>query len=214
MRDSHPTSLAGALFTTTQQRVLAALFGEPKRRFMVTELIAQTGGGGAIQRELNRLESAGIVTSTREGRQRLVQINRSCPIHAELGRIVHKTLLIAPALEKALAPLRDRIEFAFIYGSVARQADHAGSDIDLMVISAQVGLADLYPAITPAEQSLGRPVKPTIYTMSQVAQRLSSNNAFMGKVINQLPKQWLLGDEAGLRKALDKSPDSRGSVPA
>ena len=39
------TSLADALFSTTQQRVLAYLFGRPDRSFYATELIELTGSG-------------------------------------------------------------------------------------------------------------------------------------------------------------------------
>lgn len=46
-------SLADALFTTTQQRVLGYLFGQPERSFFATELIKLAGGGsGGVQREL------------------------------------------------------------------------------------------------------------------------------------------------------------------
>ena len=45
------TGLADALFSTTQQRVLGLLFGQPGRSFYANELIALTGGGsGAVQR--------------------------------------------------------------------------------------------------------------------------------------------------------------------
>ena len=36
---SGPVGLADALFTTTQQRVLGLLFGQPERSFFATELI-------------------------------------------------------------------------------------------------------------------------------------------------------------------------------
>ena len=63
-----PTSLADALFTTTQQRMLALLFGQPSRSFFATELIELTGSGsGAVQRELKRLASSGLVNVTRIG---------------------------------------------------------------------------------------------------------------------------------------------------
>ncbi|MES2563755.1 MAG: transcriptional regulator, partial [Pseudomonadota bacterium] len=39
------TSLADALFTTTQQRVLGLLFGQPDRSFYATELIALAAAG-------------------------------------------------------------------------------------------------------------------------------------------------------------------------
>ena len=45
--------LADALFSMTQQRVLGFLFGQPRRSFYATELIALAGAGsGAVQREL------------------------------------------------------------------------------------------------------------------------------------------------------------------
>ena len=60
-----PTSLADALFTTTQQRVLALLFGQPSRSFFASELIELTASGsGAVQRELKRLVSSGLLTVT------------------------------------------------------------------------------------------------------------------------------------------------------
>ena len=61
------TSLADALFSATQQRVLGFLFGQPERSFYATELIKLVGAGsGAVQRELVRLEQSGLVTVTRQ----------------------------------------------------------------------------------------------------------------------------------------------------
>ena len=69
-------SLADALFTTTQQRVLALLFGQPARSFFATELIELTGSGsGAVQRELKRLTSSGLITVTPIGKQKHYQAN-------------------------------------------------------------------------------------------------------------------------------------------
>ena len=39
-RPDAPTNLADALFTTTQQRVLALLYGQPSRSFYASEFIA------------------------------------------------------------------------------------------------------------------------------------------------------------------------------
>jgi DNA-binding MarR family transcriptional regulator len=67
-------SLADALFTKTQQRVLRVLFGQPKRSFYATELIRDAGtGSGAAQRELARLERNGIIVARRIGNQRHYQ---------------------------------------------------------------------------------------------------------------------------------------------
>lgn len=41
--------VADALFTATQQRVLALLFGQPDRSFFTKELIDLAGGGRGVQ---------------------------------------------------------------------------------------------------------------------------------------------------------------------
>jgi hypothetical protein len=62
-RTAERTSLADALFSTTQQRVLGLLFGQPGRSFYANALMALThSGSGAVQRELARLAQSGLVT--------------------------------------------------------------------------------------------------------------------------------------------------------
>jgi predicted transcriptional regulator len=89
-------SLADALFTTTQQRVLALLFGQPDRSFYASELIVRTGSGsGAVQRELKRLASSGLVTLKRIGNQKHYQANPASPVFEELHGLVKKTVALA-----------------------------------------------------------------------------------------------------------------------
>src|SRR5688572_30206151 len=84
--------LADALFSSTQQRVLALLFGQPHRSFFATELIDLVrAGSGAVQRELQRLEASGLVTVSRLGNQKHFKANESAPIFSELRSIVLKT---------------------------------------------------------------------------------------------------------------------------
>jgi predicted nucleotidyltransferase len=64
----------------------------------------------------------------------------------------------------ALAPLKDRIQAALVFGSVAKQTDRAASDIDLMIISDTVEFPDVVLALQPIEQGPGREINPVIYT--------------------------------------------------
>lgn len=103
-------SLADALFTTTQQRVLGALYGQPERSFTVSELIATTAAGsGAVQRELAKLTASGLLTMRPIGNQKHYQANPAAPIHAELVGIVQKTVGLADVLREALDPLTERL---------------------------------------------------------------------------------------------------------
>ena len=86
-------SLADALFTNTQQKLLRLLYGQPQRSFFANELIALTrSGSGAVQRELARLLESGLITSEQFGRQRHYRANAKAPIYAELKGIVTKTI--------------------------------------------------------------------------------------------------------------------------
>lgn len=190
-----PVSLAGALFTHTQQRVLALLFGQPQRSFTVSELIAATGAGsGAVQREVAKLADSGLLTVQPQGNQKRYRANPAAPIHDELVGIVQKTVGLAEPLREALAPLADRILAAFVYGSVAKRSDTAASDIDLMIVSDTLGYAEVMLALHPLIERMGREINPTLYSRAELAQRLHAGNAFATRVLEQ-PQLWLMGDK-------------------
>jgi predicted nucleotidyltransferase len=191
-------SLADALFSGTQQRVLALLFGQPDRSFYANELIALVrGGSGAVQRELARLAQSELVTVLQSGKQKHYQANPKSPIFAELCGITLKTMGLAEPLRAALAPLAPRIRAAFVYGSVAKRQDTASSDIDLMLVSEDVSYPELFVAIEALSVQFGRKVNPTVYTPAELAQRVARGDAFMQRVVSQ-PRIWLIGGDDAL----------------
>lgn len=186
---------ADALFTKTQQRVLAVLFGRSDRSFYANEIIGLAqSGSGAVQRELARLEAASLITTRRVGNQKHYQANHDAPIYAELRAIVLKTFGVADVLRAALQPLWPSIDLAFVYGSLAKGTEHAGSDIDLMVIGSVSSNAQLLEALSPAGGQLGRAVNPTLYSPDEFAQRLRDGKSFIMRVLEQ-PKIFVKGAE-------------------
>ena len=193
----HSTGIADAIFTKVQQRVLAVLFGKSGRSFYANEVIALAGSGtGAVQRELARLEAAGLVTVTRVGNQKHYQANAAASVFEELRGLVLKTSGLADVLRAALAPLAAQIGAAFVYGSVAKGQDTAMSDIDLMVVSDSLSYADVFTVLEEATNRLGRTVNPTVYSPQELAKRIQQGNAFVMRV-QQQPKLWLIGEEHG-----------------
>jgi predicted nucleotidyltransferase len=191
-------SLSSALFTTTQQRVLACLFGESGRSYAVNELIQATGAGsGAVQRELARLAGSGLLSVEHVGNQKRYRANPDAPIHDELVAIVRKTFGLAEPLRAALAPLAGRIQAAFLYGSVAKGSDTVRSDIDLMLIADDVDYAEVMLALHPVAERLGRQINPTVYARDELRSRLDAGNGFVTRVLQQ-PRQWLIGNDDDL----------------
>lgn len=184
VRESAPTSLADALFTTTQQRVLALLFGQPNRSFYASEMIERTGSGsGAVQRELKRLALSGLVTIKSIGNQRHYQANPASPVFEELCGLVKKTVALAEPIRESLAPLADRVSLALLYGSVAKGTDTARSYIDILIVADGITLEDVYSALDPVEKELGRKISPTLYAPEEFARRKASNNPFLTRVL-------------------------------
>ena len=190
--------LADALFSNTQQRVLAALFGRPERSFFLNELVRLGGGAsGAVRRELDRLEATGLVTAIRSGRQKHYQANPASPLFDELSSIARKTVGLVDPLRAALAPLAPKIAAAFIFGSFAKREDRAASDIDVMVVGDGVEDADVYAALEPLHGRLGREISPTFYTRADLAKYRAEGNAFVTRVLAG-PKIWLIGTDDAL----------------
>lgn len=197
-RKRRESGLADALFSTTQQRVLGLVFGQPERSFYTAELIALAGAGsGAVQRELARLEQSGLVTVRRLGVQKHYQANPDSPLFAELSSIARKTVGLAGPLRDALRPFAPRIGAAFVFGSVAKRKDTAASDIDLMIVSDRLTYADVFEALEAVGGRLGRTVNPTVYGRREFARRRKEGNAFLTRVLAQ-PKLWILGSEDDL----------------
>ena len=191
-------SLADALFTKTQQRVLRVLFGQPERSFYASELIRGAGtGSGAAQRELARLEKSGLIVARRIGNQKHYQANAVSPLFSELRNIVLKTVGLVEPLRDALKPVVSGIRAAFVYGSVAKGTDQASSDIDLMVVSESLTHGDVFGALDSVSRTLGRHVNPTVYTAAEFSKRAKDENAFITRVLEG-PKVWVIGSEHDL----------------
>lgn len=193
-----PANLASGLFSRVQQRVLGLIFAHPNRSFYTSEIIrAVDSGTGAVERELSRLQKSGLVSVERIGNQKHYRANRQSPIFAELHGLLLKTVALKGPLEDALGPYADRIEAAFVYGSVARGTDTAQSDIDLMVIGDDLNYSDLYTALQHAEDRLLRKVNPAFLSRQEWRRRSAQHGSFANKLAAG-PKLFVLGSEHDL----------------
>lgn len=178
--------------------MLGLLFGQPGRRFQSAELIRLAEGGtGAVHRVLTALAGSGLVTVTRVGNQKHYQANQRSPIFAELQQLVLKTVGMADPLRQSLAPLAEHIDAAFVYGSVARGTDTAGSDIDLMVIGDRVSYPDVFRALQPAEKTLARPVNPNVMTRAEWRAKREQPGSFAARIASE-PRLFVIGSDDDL----------------
>jgi len=188
--------LGDALFTKTQQKLLGLLYSQSDKSFYTKEILRLTGMGVAhVRRELGSMVSAGVLTMEKRGNQHHYQANSLCPIYAELKSIVSKTVGISSTLSDALENTLSNTTIAFVYGSIAKGTENADSDIDLMLVGENLSYTGIVEALIPAEEKLGRPINPTIYSHDEFEERLVKKQSFLTRVTEE-KLIWFKGQEA------------------
>jgi predicted nucleotidyltransferase len=206
-----PPDLLDTLFGAYRQRVLALLLQRPDESFHVRELARRTGvPSGSLHRELALLSRIELLRRERVGNQVHYRANTASPVFEELAAIFVKTVGLADLLQKALAPLRSRVQLAFVFGSIARKEARARSDVDLLVIGT-VSFVDVVKALVDAAGALGREVNPVVMTPEAVREKIAANDPFLQRVLSE-PKVFVKGQNDDLGKLVEDRParPSRG----
>lgn len=190
-------TIGAALFGKTQRALLALFFVRPEQSFYLRQIVRTAGiGQGAAQRELARWVEAGLLVRTRRGNQVYYRANPASPVFAELKGLAVKTAGMADVLREALAGLAERITVAFVHGSVARGAEQAGSDVDVVIVGA-VTFSEIAAALCSAQEQLGREVNPTVYTVREFREKLDAGHHFLTATVSA-PKVFLIGGKREL----------------
>ena len=186
-------ALQALVLSEARAKVLTALFSERGRAFYQRELERVTGlPVVAVQRQLRRLSSAGLVAVSNAGGRRVYSADTRSAVYEEIASIVRKLRGPVAALRSALA-VRRGVELAFVFGSFATGSATASSDVDLMVLgedSARLVRA----ALAGAERELRRSINEHVMTTQEWKARLSKGDPFLSNVRTE-PKLWVTGDE-------------------
>lgn len=202
-----------ALFSAVRQEVLAATLMHPERWWYLSDLAAHVKRSpSSLQRELTQLTAAGVLETRQEANRTYYRPNAGCPLLPELTGIIVKTIGIADVLRGALVPFAKQINWAFVYGSIARGDEISESDLDLLIVG-DVKLAELARPLKNAERKLGRPVNPAIFPRREFAAKLQAGHHFVRGLVTG-EKLFLLGDPCEFAKAFAvKAPAAASNKP-
>jgi predicted nucleotidyltransferase len=190
------SSIANALFSGTQQKLLSALLLNSHESVYATELANRLSVRPSnLQRNLAKFTGAGILKSSRNGNRVYFQANEQCPVFPELRSLLIKTSGLTDVLRDELAPLASKIKVVAIYGSIASGTETSGSDIDLLIIGS-VKMIELAPLIEAATGTLRRPINPTLYTAGEFSQK-ARNSHFVQSLLGK-PLLFVLGTKHDL----------------
>ncbi|MGV2103932.1 nucleotidyltransferase domain-containing protein [Rhizobium sp. 21-4511-3d] len=93
-------------------------------------------------------------------------VNTRSPIFGELRSICMNSFGLASVVSRELELFRDRVELAFLYGSVVRGDDRPDSDIDLVIVGG-LDVFDLATAIETIRNAISWEIDLTLYTPSE-----------------------------------------------
>jgi hypothetical protein len=180
--------------------VLGLLFGQVDRAFHMRELFASTGtGNGAVQRELRRLEAAGLITCVRERGRKFYRADPRSPIFAELAALVRNSFGLAEPLREAFAGVQAYAQLFFAY-TLSQQWLGEYPPIDLLLVLKPGAIPppdrNLLDALDQARVRFGRG-----FTLCRIirAEALADPDPFIATALTQ-PRVWVFGDEEALAR--------------
>ena len=177
--------LSEILFKDYRRRILSLLLLHPDQSFHVREIARLTSTvAGTTGRELKKLAQAGVLKHTKRGNQVAYSANKQCSIFEELASIIRKTSGIGEVITKALLPLVDDVEAAFIFGSVASGKANDNSDIDICIVG-DVIFNSVVHALYDVQTTLQREINPKCFTKTEWLAQSKKPTAFFKELLNK-----------------------------
>jgi predicted nucleotidyltransferase len=193
-RGAAPSPFARLFASETLVSVLKLFLLNPERSYYQAQVATIAGARlYAAQRELARLERAGLVVREPSGNRVYYRANRRHPAFEDLKRAFLRTVLLGDSLRAALAPLAGKVQAAFVYGSYARGEEREHSDVDLFIVG-ELTASEEAEALGEAEEAVGRELNAVIFPPEEFREKAQAGHYFIADVLGN-PKLFVIGDE-------------------
>ena len=104
-------------------------------------------------------------------------------------------------LQHALSDCVDRIDVAFVFGSMASGRQTAGSDLDVCILG-DVSLLDAVKALSSLRETLRREINPVVLTTGRFSKLSKKADRFVTRILSE-PKLFLKANEDELAKLVE-----------
>jgi len=187
--------LAELLSSRARAEIFRLLFNGNEGELHVREIERRSGlNDSTLRQELRKLVRLDLVQSRRDSNRVYYRAKTESPLYPEIRNLVLKTSGLSDVLKSTLKDKRIRV--AFVFGSIARGEEKAGSDVDLMVIG-QLGLRDLSRLLSGIEEKIGREVNPHVLRDEEFRKRIRAKEHFVSSVMES-PKIFITGSQREL----------------
>lgn len=161
--------------------VFTILFGLGQRELHNREIARRAKHSeAAVRQELTKLADLDLVHLRRYGNRVYYSANRSHPLYNEIHSMVIKTTGLIDVLANALAD--ERIETAFVFGSIAEGEETPDSDVDILIIG-NIGLMGVSRLLSGVSERLEREINPIVMSREEYIRRAGTDDHFTNNVI-------------------------------
>ena len=171
------------------------LFSGREESLHIREIQRRTGfNDRAIRQELVKLARLDLISPRRDGNRLYYSAKKDDPLFPEIRNLTMKTNGLADLLAAALCA--EKIQLAFVFGSLAQGTEQSASDVDLMVIGS-LGMRELTGLLSGLTERLGREINPHVLTVSDFRDKVRTHEHFVTAVLKE-PKIFVKGNEQEL----------------
>jgi len=183
--------LAEILSSRIRAEIFRILFGVNDEALYLREIERRSGlTVGTVQQELKKLLNLDLIKKRKDGNRIYYQARKEHPLYPEIRNIILKTSGLSDVIAGALGVSQD-IKIAFVFGSIARHDEKAGSDVDLMVIG-RLGLRKLTGLLDGISEQIGREINPHALSEGEFVKRRKNKDHFITEVLES-PKIFIIG---------------------
>jgi len=153
--------LDSLITSKTRIKLLLKFFLNSSSRAYLRNLENEFGEStNAIRQELNKLETAGLLSSEQQGNKKVFRANTGHPLFSDIHNILLKTIGFDQIIERVVTKLGN-VELAFVTGRFARGMD--SPIIDMLFVGKDINQEYLVRLVNKTEDLINRKIRYVIF---------------------------------------------------
>jgi len=189
-------TLSEILSSRTRAEIFRLLYGPAEEELYVREIERRTGlNDRTIRQEIAKLLKLDLVLDRKDSNRIYYRANKSNPLYPDIRNLVLKSIGLIDILKGALK--NNRIQIAFIFGSLSEGKESSESDVDLFVIG-NLGMREVSRLLSGVPEKIGREINPHVMSSDEIKKRNNEKDNFISNVIKS-SKLFVIGTENDLK---------------
>jgi len=193
-------TLSEILSSRTRAEIFRLLYGPAEEELYVREIERRTGlNDRTIRQEIAKLLKLDLVLDRKDSNRIYYRANKSNPLYPDIRSLVLKSIGLVDILKGALK--NNRIQIAFIFGSLSEGKESSESDVDLFVIG-NLGMREVSRLLSGVPEKIGREINPHVMSSDEIKKRNNEKDNFISNVIKS-SKLFVIGTENDLKAMVE-----------